>query len=112
MEYGTLQDDNISFDQRFVATIMAVSGGYPGDYVKNKPISIDAEIAEMKDSIVFHAGTILKDEQILTNGGRVLAVTSYGNSITEAAAKSKTALQKIHFDGMYFRSDIGFEFPC
>jgi phosphoribosylamine--glycine ligase len=112
MDNGTLQDANISFDQRFVATIMAVSGGYPGDYVKNKPISIDAEIAEMKDSIVFHAGTILKDEQILTNGGRVLAVTSYGNSITEAAAKSKTALQKIHFDGMYFRSDIGFEFPC
>jgi phosphoribosylamine--glycine ligase len=112
MDNGTLEDANISFDPRFVATIMAVSGGYPGDYEKNKPITIDAEIAEMKDSIVFHAGTILKNEQILTNGGRVLAVTSYGNSITEAAAKSKTALQKIHFDGMYFRSDIGFEFPC
>jgi phosphoribosylamine--glycine ligase len=112
MDNGTLEDANISFDPRFVATIMAVSGGYPGDYEKNKHITIDAEIAEMKDSIVFHAGTILKDEQILTNGGRVLAVTSYGNSITEAADKSKTALQKIHFDGMYFRSDIGFEFPC
>ncbi|TAH14297.1 MAG: phosphoribosylamine--glycine ligase, partial [Sphingobacteriia bacterium] len=112
MDNGTLEDANISFDQRFVATIMAVSGGYPGDYEKNKPITIASEIAENKDSIVFHAGTKAEGEAILTNGGRVLAVTSYGNSIEEAAAKSKKVLQKIHFEGMYFRSDIGFEFPC
>jgi phosphoribosylamine--glycine ligase len=112
MDNGTLEDANISFDHRFLATIMAVSGGYPGDYEKNKPISIAPEIAESKDSIVFHAGTKSSGDQILTNGGRVLAVTSYGDSIAEAAAKSKNMLQKIHFEGMYFRGDIGFEFPC
>lgn len=112
MDNGTLEDANISFDDRSVATIMAVSGGYPGKYEINKPISIAAEIAEIKDSIVFHAGTKTDGEQILTNGGRVLAVTSYGTSIEEAAAKSKTVLQKIQFEGIYFRSDIGFEFPC
>jgi phosphoribosylamine---glycine ligase len=112
MDNRTLEDANISFDERSVATIMAVSGGYPGDYKKNKPITFSPEIAEIKDSIVFHAGTKSNGEDILTNGGRVLAVTSYGNSIEEAAAKSKTVLEKIHFEGMYFRSDIGFEFPC
>lgn len=112
MDNGTLEDANISFDERSVATIMAVSGGYPGDYEKDKSITIAPEIAEIKDSIVFHAGTKSDGKETLTNGGRVLAVSSYGNSIEEAAGKSKTVLQKIHFEGMYFRSDIGFEFPC
>jgi phosphoribosylamine--glycine ligase len=62
--------------------------------------------------MVFHAGTRQEGEIILTNGGRVLAVTAYGNSIADAAAKSRAILADIHFEGMYFRKDIGYEFPC
>lgn len=110
MDNGTLEDANISFDPRSAATIMAVSGGYPGDYEKNIPINIPTNIGEIKDSILFHAGTKKEGEIILTNGGRVLAVTSYGENITEAAEKSKDILADIFFEGMYFRNDIGYEF--
>ena len=112
MDNGTLEDANISFDERSAATIMAVSGGYPGDYAKGKPINIPADLAGNKDSMLFQAGTIQQGETILTNGGRVLAVTSYGDSISEAAAKSGAILKNIHFEGMYYRNDIGYEFPC
>ncbi|MDP1972976.1 MAG: phosphoribosylglycinamide synthetase C domain-containing protein, partial [Sediminibacterium sp.] len=112
MDNGTLEDANISFDERSAATIMAVSGGYPGDYAKGKPIELPAASEVPKDTIVFHAGTISSGEQVLTNGGRVLAVTSYGANIAEAVERSKTTLQQISFEGMYFRKDIGFEFPC
>ncbi len=112
MDNGTLEDANISFDERSAATIMAVSGGYPGDYEKNKPIHLPASTDLAKDCMVFHAGTRQEGEIILTNGGRVLAVTAYGNSIADAAAKSRAILADIHFEGMYFRKDIGYEFPC
>ncbi|OYW78867.1 MAG: hypothetical protein B7Z27_06620, partial [Sphingobacteriia bacterium 32-37-4] len=65
-----------------------------------------------KDNIILHAGTISSGKNVLTNGGRVLAVTSYGANIAEAVEQSKTTLQQISFEGMYFRKDIGFEFPC
>lgn len=109
MDNGTLIDANIEFYQKNVATVMAVSGGYPGDYKKNYTISgLDA--LQLDDSIVFHAGTKLVNGEVLTNGGRVLTVTSYGNSIADAVAKSKKVLEKISFEGMYYRKDIGYEF--
>lgn len=109
MDNGTLIDANIEFYQKNVATVMAVSGGYPGDYKKNYTIS-GLDTFQLDDSIVFHAGTKLVNGEVLTNGGRVLTVTSYGNSIADAVAKSKKILEKISFEGMYYRKDIGYEF--
>jgi len=110
MDNGTLIDANISFSEQTCATVMAVSGGYPGDYQKNIPIYGLAELPPSVDSIIFHAGTKQNENGVVTNGGRVLAVTSYGNTIPEAVAKSKKILEKISFEGMYYRKDIGFEF--
>lgn len=112
MDNGTLEDANISFDNRSAATIMAVSGGYPGSYEKNKPIQFPSKELIPKDSMVFHAGTTQVGDAVLTNGGRVLAVTSYGETIADAVEQSKSVLAQISFEGMYFRKDIGFEFPC
>ncbi|HRI21003.1 MAG TPA: phosphoribosylglycinamide synthetase C domain-containing protein, partial [Panacibacter sp.] len=95
---------------RACATIVAVSGGYPGDYKKGFPITGLNEAKKNSDAIIFHAGTKQQDESVVTNGGRVLAVTSFGENITEAANKSKQVLKQIHFDGMYYRNDIGYEF--
>lgn len=105
---GTLATQEIIYDERCIATVMAVSGGYPGDYAKGKMISgLDNSTT---DSIIFHAGTTTKDGNVVTNGGRVLAVTSYGHSLQEAVGKSRQVLQQVNFEGMYFRSDIGYEF--
>ena len=109
MDNGTLADVNINFDERSCATVMAVSGGYPGDYEKNKLIS-GLDIATDPDTMIFHAGTKKTDKGIETNGGRVLAVSSFGNNLSEAVEKSKKALANIQFEGIYFRKDIGFEF--
>lgn len=109
MEKNNLQNTSIEYNEDFFATIMAVSGGYPGEYKKNLPIYFNNELQQV-DSIIFHAGTKKENDLIVTNGGRVLAVTSQGSSITEAVKKSTTALQKISFEGMYYRRDIGFEF--
>lgn len=110
MDNGTLADTNIQYNDGFFATIMAVSGGYPGDYEKNKIINGLTELPKNNATILFHAGTKQMDENVVTNGGRVLTVTSSANTITEAAKKSKETLSEISFDGMYFRNDIGFEF--
>ena len=110
MDNGTLVDTNISFDERSCATVMAVSGGYPGEYKKDFPISGLANWQVNNTSFVFHAGTKIINESVVTNGGRVLAVTSYGNTIAEAVITSKKVLEKISFEGMYFRKDIGYEF--
>ncbi|MCZ2222904.1 MAG: phosphoribosylamine--glycine ligase [Chitinophagales bacterium] len=106
---NNLQNITIEYNEGFFATVMAVSGGYPSKYKKNFPIYFNNELQQV-DSIIFHAGTKKENDIIVTNGGRVLAVTSQGSSITEAVKKSTTALQKISFEGMYFRRDIGFEF--
>jgi phosphoribosylamine--glycine ligase len=90
-------------------TVVAVSGGYPNEYVTGKEI-IGLNEAAMSGTIVFHSGTKQEGAKVLTNGGRVLAVTSTGNSITEAATQSNQVLEKIDFDGIYFRDDIGYEF--
>jgi len=85
---------------------MVVSGGYPEAYEKNKPIT---GLNQVEDSIVFHAGTQLKDNKVVTEGGRVLAITSYGDSIEEATKKSYQNIDNLHFDKMYFRKDIGLD---
>jgi phosphoribosylamine--glycine ligase len=90
-------------------TVVAVSGGYPNEYVTGKEI-IGLNEAALSGTIVFHSGTKQEGAKVLTNGGRVLAVTSTGNSITEAATQSNQVLEKIDFDGIYFRDDIGYEF--
>lgn len=100
---------SVQKDPRAAATVMAVSGGYPGAYVKGYPIS-GLEKLVSQDSIVFHAGTVNVNRQILTNGGRVLAVTSFGDHVSLAAQKSCEVLKSVDFKGMYFRSDIGYEF--
>jgi phosphoribosylamine--glycine ligase len=109
MDNGTLADTNINFDERPCATVMAVSAGYPGDYEKNKLI-FGLDIPTDSDTMIFHAGTKKTENGVETNGGRVLAVSSFGNNLSEAVKKSKKALSNISFDGIYFRKDIGFEF--
>jgi len=101
-----LNEFTLDIDFRSAATIMVVSGGYPEDYEKNKIIS---GIENISDSIVFHAGTKIANGEIVTNGGRVLAVTSYGDHLDEAIKKSYQNIDKLHFDKMYFRKDIGFD---
>jgi phosphoribosylamine--glycine ligase len=86
---------------------MLVSKGYPGTYEKGKEIT---GIDKASNSIVFHAGTKTENGQLVTNGGRVIAVTSFGNTIKEAVTQSLTNAALIEFEGKYFRSDIGFEF--
>ncbi|NJM79287.1 MAG: phosphoribosylamine--glycine ligase [Flavobacterium sp.] len=96
----------LDIDERAATTIMVVSGGYPEDYEKGKEIS---GIDTITNSIVFHAGTKLQEGKVVTNGGRVLAITSYGNSFEEAIKKSYQSIAKLQFDKMYFRKDIGFD---
>jgi len=96
-------------DPRSAVTIMAVSRGYPSAYEKGFPITgLDSQLD--KDSFIFHAGTSQQDGQIVTSGGRVLCATSFGKSVGEAADRSLEVLNEIYFDGIYYRSDIGYEF--
>jgi phosphoribosylamine--glycine ligase len=99
----------IELDDRVACTVMAVSGGYPGDYEKGKKIS-GLEQATGADTLLFHAGTSEKNGEVLTNGGRVLCVTSYGNTVKQAVDASRKTLEGISYEGMYYRTDIGFEF--
>ena len=101
-----LEEVTLEIDERSATTIMVVSGGYPEDYEKGKVIS---GIENVQDSIVFHAGTKLENGQVVSNGGRVLAVTSFGDNFQEAIKKSYQNIDKLHFDKMYFRKDIGFD---
>ncbi len=103
---GTLGECSVEFDPRHAVCVMLVSGGYPGAYDKGFPIS---GIDEVEGSVVFHAGTARKDDQVVTAGGRVIAVSSYGATKAEALAKSFQEAQKIQFEKKYFRSDIGFD---
>jgi phosphoribosylamine--glycine ligase len=96
-------------DQRSAVTIVAVSGGYPGDYKKGLEIT-GLETSE-NNSILFHAGTKSTEGKIVTNGGRVLAVTTLSDSLSSAVKQSRKLLEQIQFDGMYYRKDIGYEFP-
>ncbi|MCK0132718.1 phosphoribosylamine--glycine ligase [Arenibacter sp. S6351L] len=96
----------LEIDERAATTVMAVSGGYPEAYGKGMEITgFDA----IEDAVVFHAGTELKEGRVLTNGGRVLAVTSYGSNYKEALKKSYKNMEKLHFNKMYYRKDLGFD---
>jgi len=110
IEKGDLKKKIIDIDKRACGTVVAVSGGYPGEYKKDLEISGIDEVTFNKDIIVFHCGTKVADSKVVTNGGRVLAVTSFGTDIKSAVNNSVSTLKSINFDGMYFRSDIGFEF--
>jgi len=102
--FQTLDTKKIEFDLRTATTVMLVSGGYPGDYAKGKVIT---GLESVKDSIAFHAGTVENNEQIVTNGGRVIAITSYGNTMEEALKKSFENAETINYEGKYYRKDIG-----
>ena len=103
---GNLNEKTIEIDERSAVTVMLVAGGYPEEYAKGDKIT---GLNEVEQSIVFHAGTTLKEGEIVTNGGRVMAVSSYGSTKSEALALSFANAQKIQYNGKYFRSDIGFD---
>ena len=103
---GNLERKHVEVDPRSAVTVMLVSGGYPGDYEKGKQIT---GLDQVTDSVVFHAGTAVNDQQIVTAGGRVIAISSYGANKDEALTTSFANAQKINFEGKYFRKDIGFD---
>lgn len=106
MAHGQLEKAAFELDDRFCTTVMLVSQGYPGSYEKGKVIS---GLDSVEGSIVFHAGTRMEGDKVLTSGGRVMAVSSFGKTMKEALALSYQNVGKIHFDGMNFRKDIGFD---
>jgi len=107
MANGSLDKIDIEIDSRAATTIMLVSGGYPEAYEKGKEIT---GVSNITDSIPFHAGAQLQDDgKIVTSGGRVMAITSYGNTYKEAIKKSYQNIDKLHFDKMNYRKDIGFD---
>ena len=101
---GNIASRNVAFDERAAVCVMLVSGGYPQEYAKGYPIEGIENVAE---SIVFHSGAAIKDGLLVTNGGRVLAVSSYGKDKAEALQKSFESANAIHFTDKYFRKDIG-----
>lgn len=103
---GKLAEEKLELDDRFATTVMLVAGGYPEKYEKGKPMS---GFEKVNDSLLFHAGTTEKDGEIITNGGRVLAITSYGNNMKEALSKSFANASTIDYHGKYYRKDIGFD---
>ena len=103
---GLLHTKTIEIDERSAATVMCVSGGYPGSYEKGKVIS---NLDKLTEGLVFHAGTTEKDGETVSSGGRVIALTAYGTDKDEALKQSFTNAQTVDFEGKYFRSDIGFD---
>lgn len=103
---GNLDEKTLEIDERTAVCVMLVSGGYPEAYVKGYPIQ---GINHVKNSTVFHAGTTFKNDQVVTNGGRVIAVSSYGKDKEEALMKSFESAEIINFDKKYYRHDIGFD---
>ncbi|WP_340076177.1 phosphoribosylamine--glycine ligase [Leptobacterium sp. I13] len=102
----TLDKIDIEIDERAAATVMLVSGGYPETYEKGKEIK---GIEKVENALIFHAGTKLEANKVVTNGGRVIAITSLDKSYKEAIKKSYQEIEKLHFDKIYYRKDIGFD---
>jgi len=109
---GNLSQYQIEWDNRASVCVVMASKGYPGDYEKGKAIKGLKEVSQMKDVFVFHAGTGLKDGQIVTNGGRVLGVTGLGEDIPRAIERTYQAVKKISWDGVHYRKDIGQKALC
>jgi phosphoribosylamine--glycine ligase len=119
MDQQKLDEEKIEVDKNNAVTIVAVSGGYPEAYKKGVPVNLlyleNPEARKHIDddgegAIVFHAGTKNLNDQIVTNGGRVFAVSAIAEGLGDAIELSKTILEQIYFDGIYFRGDIGYEF--
>ena len=106
VDAGTLAGTVAEFDERTAVCVMLVSGGYPEAYGKGYEMT---GFEKVQDSILFHAGTAMKDGKVVTSGGRVLAVSSYGNNRAEALEKSFRSANMIEFEKKYFRGDIGFD---
>jgi phosphoribosylamine--glycine ligase len=105
---GTLNEYDLKVSTQTAVTVMLVAEGYPGDYAKGKVMT---GFDEVNDSLLFHAGTKKNDNgDLVSNGGRLLAITSFGNNVKEAVTKSLTNAEKIQYDGKYYRKDIGYEF--
>jgi phosphoribosylamine--glycine ligase len=109
---GNLSQYKIEWDSRAAVCVVMASKGYPGDYEKGKPISGLREVSQMEDIFVFHAGTALKDGRMSTNGGRVLGVTGLGKDIPRAIERTYQAAQKISWEGIHYRKDIGQKALC
>jgi len=103
---GDLKNKNIEIDGSFAVTVMLVSGGYPGKYEKGKPVT---GLYKVKNSNLFHAGTKMKDDKLVTNGGRVLAISSLGKDFSEALKISYQNAEIIDFENKYYRKDLGFD---
>ena len=103
---GNLDERELVTDLRTAVTVMVVAGGYPGNFEKGHLIK---NLGSVEESVVFHAGTRLRGAEVLTNGGRVLAVSSVGNSMEEALSKSYKNIERIAFEKMYYRTDVGFD---
>ena len=101
-----LDEIELDIDGKSAATVMTVSGGYPEAYKKGKEIT---GIESIEESMVFHAGTVKKEDKVVTNGGRVIAVTSYGTDFKEALSTSYESIKRMDFEGMYYRKDLGFD---
>lgn len=105
---GTLNEYDLKVSNQTAVTVMLVAEGYPGDYAKGKVMT---GFDEVKDSLLFHAGTKKNEAgDLVSNGGRLLAITSFGNNVKEAVSKSLTNAEKIQYEGKYYRKDIGYEF--
>jgi phosphoribosylamine--glycine ligase len=107
MHEGKLGSITVKHSPHAAGAVMLVSAGYPGDYVKGKVMT---GFDKVHDSLLFHAGTTVKDNNVVTNGGRVIAITSYGENIKAALEKSYSNVKDIDYDGRYYRTDIGWEF--
>jgi phosphoribosylamine--glycine ligase len=104
--YGDLSKRILEIDERFVTTVMLVSGGYPGNYEKGKTV---VGLDLVSESVIFHSGTKKDGGQIVTAGGRVLAISSWGSSMKQALSISYKNASVLKFDGSYYRTDIGFD---
>jgi phosphoribosylamine--glycine ligase len=103
---GRLDEVTLEWDERPAVCVVMASGGYPGDYEKGKKITGLDEAGRLEDVVVFHGGTANRNGNIVTDGGRVLGVTALGQTIREAKSRAYEAVDKIRFEGAYFRRDI------
>ena len=105
--HGRLDPTSVGWKPGFAVDVALASGGYPGSYTKGRPIAGIDEAEKQPEVVVFHAGTAIKDGQLVTSGGRVLNVTATGATLDEALDKAYAAVKLIHFEGMHYRTDIG-----